>query len=67
MEPEESGILPVGFTMPDVEAEGPPLVSSTKGPIMVVTTEDATTTLTVGTVEATQIVGMDGIDVMDTL
>jgi len=67
MEPEESGILPVGLTTSDTEDEGPPLVGSTKGPIIVVTTADAITALTAGAVEVTQIVGMDGTYMTDTL
>lgn len=67
IEPEESGILLVGFTTLDAEAEGPPLVGPAEGRAIVVTTEDATSMLIAGVVEATQTVGIDGIDVSDTL
>lgn len=67
MEPEEGGTLLVGLTIPDVNAEEPLLVGPIEGPATMVTAEDTIMALTVGDEEATQIVGIVGIDVTDTL
>ena len=52
IEPKESETLLVGFTTPDAEAEGPPLVGSTEALVTVVTTKDVATKLTERVVEA---------------
>lgn len=67
MEPKEGGALWVGLTTPDVDADGPPSVGSTEGPMIVVMTEDVVTALTMGAKEATQIAGIVRIDVTVTL
>ena len=64
MEPEEGGALSVGLTTP---ANGPLLVGQVEGSAILVTTKEAVMALTTGVEEATQMVGIVGTDVMDTL
>lgn len=67
MELEEGGALRLGLTTPDVEADGPLFGGPAEGLAIVVTTEDAVTTLTTGAKEATQMVRIVGTNVTDTL
>ena len=67
MEPEEGAVLSVGSTNPDVDANGPLFVGPDESLATMVTTEDAVMTPTTGVEEATQIVGIVGIEVTDTL
>ncbi|RAZ15992.1 hypothetical protein DK853_52015, partial [Klebsiella oxytoca] len=63
MGPEEGGALRLGSTTLDMGATGPLGEGLAKGLATVVTTKDAVVTLTVGAVEATQMVGLVEIDV----
>lgn len=66
MEPEKGGPLLVGLTTPNADVEGRPLVGPMEGLATVVTIE-ATTALTTGAEEATQIVGKFGTNVTGAL
>jgi len=67
MEQEEGGALRLGSITPNVDADGPLFGGPVEGPIIVVTTEDAVTELTMGAEESTQMVGIVGTDVTVTL